>query len=138
MKIDSLLASLNQLPDYGPPNVYLPLFREIGSYKCTTEDEGKQLLAMLFELAERQWETGEYLEPSVCADLDELLPKIWSQEETDSTEKAVMVVLCLALQNTWNCMQQRMSSISNPKVRTVLSKAFEQYGRGTLDPWSDY
>lgn len=138
MRLDSLLASLKHLPDYGPPSVYLPLFREICSYKCTMEYEGKQLLAMLFELAERQWETGEYLEPSVRADLDKLLPTIWDPEEMDSTEMTVTVVLCLALQDTWIYMQERMNTISNPKVVTELSDAFEQYGRGTLDPWHDY
>jgi len=138
MTLASLQESLKYLPDYGPATVYLPLFREIGSYKCTTEDEGKQLLAMLFELSDRQWETGEYLEPSVRADLDRLLPTIWDPENLDNTEQLVTVTLCLALQSTWKFMQRRTESILNPKVKTELLDAFEQYGRGTLDPWRDY
>ncbi len=138
MKIDSLQESFEHLPDYGPATVFLPLFRAISSYQCKTVYEEKQLLEMLSELSLRQQETGEYLEPSLRADLDKLLLTIWDPEELDSTEMVVTVVLCLALQGTWDFMQRRMDSTSNPKVITVLSEAFEQYGRGTLDPWSDY
>jgi hypothetical protein len=134
----SLQETLKRLPDYGPAADFLPLFRDICAFMRGNDDEGVTLLVMLFDLSLRQWETGEYLEPSVRVDLDELLPTIWDAESVDSTRKMVTVTLCLALQNTWRHMQRRMETISNPKVRIKLLEAFEQYRRGPLDPWRDY
>lgn len=138
MTITLLQETLSQLPDYGESEDYLPLFREICTYNCKTAEERLQLAYILNDLSLRQWEAGEYLEASVRTKLDELIPTIWDQEDLSSTRHLLTVTHSLALKGTWDYMQTRAGSISNPEVKTELLGAIEEYGRSTLDPWRDY
>ncbi len=138
MTIALLQETLSQLPEYGESEDYRPLFREISEYNCKTAEERLPLAYILNDLSLRQWETGEYLEPSIRTKLDKLIPTIWDQEDLSSTRHLLTVTHSLALKGAWDYMQTCVDSISNPEVKAELLSVIEEYGRGILDPWRDY
>jgi|GEM_PF-1316546 len=99
-------------------------------------DQNLAIMSALFELAERQWATYELLASEIKEKIEELILKIWDQNDLDSTEKLVGTIAHLGLSKAFSVLILTDPKDLNSEIRTEIASAIVEFGDNVSDPYS--
>lgn len=113
--------------------VYFNEFIEEFSDKPKTLEALKQL----YELAYRQWDTYENLEPEIEKKLEDYLMAAMNFKSYDVMDTIISIVENLTMKAVFDHIIGSKESVTVPSIRALIDEAEEEYSDSIANPYGD-
>ena len=96
------------------------------------------VLGELYELAYRQWDTYEKLDPSIEESLEQYLMQAMDFRSFEITDKILSIVENLSLKQSFEYIISQKDENILPAVRELIEEAEEEYGDSIENPYGGF
>ena len=133
------LERIELLPDFMAVSELEAAFRELLSMTEVDSPDGNiGLLDAYFELAERQSNTYQLLDPDLRNAVDANVIHLWDKTSLESTEILTGIVAHLGLRQTFDLMTSALEGDLPAEVRNEIEEAIRELGDTVEDPYASY
>ncbi len=105
--------------------------------ECGKNDYSLYALKQLYELAYRQWDTYEALNPEIGEKIEAYLMSAMNLKSYEITDVIISIVENLSLKNVFLYLLDCRSSIGSASIRHLIDEAEESYADTIDDPYNN-
>lgn len=129
-----------QLPDVDslPETVAIEELAKLFSSALETTAAESDRIAVLWELANKQWHTYEKPSAGTSAQVTAYITRTWQSDDLHSTEALLFIIGSLGLTDAMLFLLSNIeASTTSPSVRCAIREASQVFGPMPLDPYYD-